>query len=168
MKLFSTYRLAYGPGRQNQNILLCSRMKQEEIAWNMKQARGLKRVPKGNLFCNETFEVEAFNSESLLWGFYLRFRGTFESVPEKVMGLSVFPTYSCLECERKNEEKKDYLWLSEIGGVRLQEMWFGFYTVWAEIRSLKLNLLCANYHGRVILTEGLRNFPERTSQSLIL
>lgn len=66
MKLFSTYRLAYGTGQQNQNILLCSRMKREEIAWNMKQARGLKRVPKGNLFCNETFGVEAFNSESLL------------------------------------------------------------------------------------------------------
>ena len=66
MKLFSTYRLAYGTRRQNQNILLCSRMKGEEIAWNMKQARGLKRFPKGNLFCNANFGVEAFNSESLL------------------------------------------------------------------------------------------------------
>ena len=100
------YIQTYGTGQQNQNILFCSRMKREEIVWNMKQARGLKRVPKGNLFCNETFGVEAFNSESLLWGLSLRFRCIFESVPEKAMGLSVFPICLCLECERKKKERK--------------------------------------------------------------
>lgn len=35
-KLFSARRLAYVTGLQNQNILLPSRKKEEEIVWNMK------------------------------------------------------------------------------------------------------------------------------------
>lgn len=96
----------YGTGLQNQNILLHSKMKGEQTVWNMKQARALKRFPKSNFFRNETVSIEALNTEYLLSGLSLRFRDTFVSESKKVMGLSMFPIYSCLECEEKKKKKK--------------------------------------------------------------
>ena len=81
-------------------------MKGEQTVWNMKQARALKRFPKSNFFWNETISIEALNAEYLLSGLSLRFRDTFVSEPKKVMGLSMFPIYSCLKCERKKKKER--------------------------------------------------------------